>query len=355
MSKHIGISIEYYGRLLIHKESMKGEIPMKLSPELKSLMNWATNTIMPSLIKLVGQDSNPLRDLDLSSINMSIGSPIASPFPGDHTKSKMNRNSSPIVGNLGDTSFMSERGSNIFEDKANFASIRSVAIAAMASILHIFAEWSSLRFVGDTYISNQIAQLCKLLECSDKAVRKGILQPIFHVAITSLKNDGDSMLFKEVLLCLKNVDPSLSEEEIIYHSIGLVISLRDDSILKAAISTIVTVTCTIVEEAEEDASEVELPFLDKIGVSMKKVIDRVLSDKKSCLILAQRLVDEPESSLVRECLELELRSSKTDGLDEIIGKRAAENENVAKDTAARVDIDKENIDANQMQGEHVAA
>jgi hypothetical protein len=33
MIKNMGISIECYGRLLVHKEAMKGEIPMKLSPE----------------------------------------------------------------------------------------------------------------------------------------------------------------------------------------------------------------------------------------------------------------------------------------------------------------------------------
>ena len=61
LPRHLGASIECYGRLLIHKNSMKGDVPLQLTPELRSLMNWATDTVIPSLVKLADRD-NVLND-----------------------------------------------------------------------------------------------------------------------------------------------------------------------------------------------------------------------------------------------------------------------------------------------------
>jgi len=319
MIKHIGISIECYGRLIIHKEAMKCDIPMKLSLEAKSLMTWVTDTILPALNRLVRQeaDDNPLRDLDLSSI-LSAASP------------SLNRNSSsPTVGNLGDTSFISARGSlNIFEDKSKFVSTRAAAITSMSSILCTFAEWLSVRFVGDAFAMDQISTWCKLLKCSDSVVRKTLLQLFFHIAITSLKNEGDPALLQEVLSSMKNVDPCLTEIETISYAMASVISLRDARILKAAITTIVDLTRIIVLDVEEEGeSGIASSLLDKVGSCMRKVIECVLSEKQSSLILAKCLVHETKPSSVRECLlrEVELRSPKTDALDKVLLKWEAEN------------------------------
>mmetsp|Transcript_22855 Transcript_22855/g.40142 ORF Transcript_22855/g.40142 Transcript_22855/m.40142 type:complete len:1311 (-) Transcript_22855:196-4128(-) len=339
MIRHIGISIECYGRLLIHKEAMKGEIPMKLTPEAKSLMNWVTNTIVPALAKLASQDNDFSRFI-------SYVCPISSAIAGK------NRISSPIVGNPGDTSFVSGRGSlNSFEDTSKFVSPRAAAITVMSSVLCTVAEWSLLRYVGDSFVSDQISKWCKLLECSDTSVRKALLPWLFHIAITSLENEGDSALLEEVLLSMKNADPSKAEVEIIVYAVATVMSLRDERILKAAISTIVNVTRIIIVQA----SEIDALFLDKAGSCMRNVIESVLSEEKGSVILAQCLIDEHKASSVRECLlkELHLHSPKTDALDEILSKWVAEN--TTNDTAAPVDDDKENKSDNQNDSEPIAA
>ncbi|KAL7538289.1 hypothetical protein ACHAXR_008448 [Thalassiosira sp. AJA248-18] len=339
--KYISICIECYGRLLIHKEVMKGEIPMMLTLELKNLATWAADTIVPLMVKLVDKDSR-LRDLDLSSI-MSVGSPVASP---------VTHNPSPIV----DASFFSARGSNVFEDKAKFTSTRAAAISAMISVLRTFAEFITVRFVGDLFVSDQIAKICKLLESTDNVVRKGLLPELCHIAITSLKNEGDSTLFNEVLVHMKNVDPSPTEEETISFAVTTVRVLNrgDGRMLGAATSAIVSSIRAVVVEAEEE-SEFDMSFLDKVGRCMKTVLDCVLSEKQSVLFLAQCLIDEPKASSVRDCLlkELDLHAPKTDALNKILSQWAAEN--VSKDKTSSADDDKENNDANQLYPEQITA
>lgn len=325
---------------------MNGEIPIKLTPELKTLMTWVTDTIVPYLVKLVSKD-NTLRDLDLSSI---MGSPISSPVSAGHSQ-KIGRNSS--IGDLGDSSFISQRGSiNVFEDRATFTSTRAAAIATTTSILYTFAEWLSIRVVGDLFVSEHISKLCNVLECSDTTVRKALLPLLFHVAIICLKNEGDSALLKEVLLSMRSVNPSPTEEEIISHYMTAVMSFRDERISKAAISTVVHVTRTTIVEAEEeeDASAIDTSFIDKIGVCLTKVLKGVLSEKRSSLLLAQCLIGEPKTSSVRESLfkELDVHSPKTDALQYLLNKWAAEKS--TKDTDALADEDKENTNANLHPG-----
>ena len=353
--RHMGIAIEVYGRLLIHKESMRGDMPMKLSTDLKSLMTWATNTVAPFLQKLVRrQDNNTLRDLDLSSI-MSVGSPITSPGPR-----RRSRASFPIDEDIGDASFIS---ANTVEDKSKFTSTRAAAVTAISSVVSTFAEWLTLRQTGDSFVSKQISELCQLLEVSDdKTVRKVLLPLLFHVSSISLRNEEDSaMLFKSVLLSMKSVEPSDTEQEIISRSMAVVLSLREDSRLKKVVTTVIHVIRTVVVEAEEDRDDesmVDIPFIDKMGLFMRKVFESVLNGKRSSLILAQCLLEESKASSVRECLfkELDAHSKKTPALQKILDKWTAE-KSPSKDETLTVNdnMDKENSHINEIQAEPVAA
>lgn len=159
LSRLIGASIECYGRLLIHKISMKGDIPMQLTPELRSLMKWATGTAFPSLVKPLGRD-RALLDLDMSGIT-SGGSPISAPVTS---------------GFVGDLSFMDDvRFINVVEDNSGSASTRAALICGASSVVRIFAEWLSIRLLGDTFVTEHMSKLCKLSECSDQIVRKTLL------------------------------------------------------------------------------------------------------------------------------------------------------------------------------------
>src|SRR6056300_676455 len=73
--KHIGNAIECHGRILIHKEASRGEVPMRLSHEAKELLSWVTNNIIPSMVKSAAtEEDNSLSKLDISAIS-GIGSP----------------------------------------------------------------------------------------------------------------------------------------------------------------------------------------------------------------------------------------------------------------------------------------
>ena len=346
MARHIGISIECYGRLLIQKQAMEGEVPMRLNPELKSLMSWATDVIVPTLLKLDRQD-NQLIDLDLSSI-MSAGSPIFSPASEGRPR-KTRPNSSPIAESFGDASFISERKSNIFGDMSTYTSARAVAICATIPILCTVTEWLSIRFVGDSFVSERILKLCELLECTDKTVRKTFLPVLFYVAVVYLKNEGDSVLLQRVLLSLRSMDRSPIEVEIISDSMAFLLStLRDESTLKAAILAVIQVTRIIVIEAEEDEDEstMDTSFIEKAGVCVRKVLEIILIEKRSSLLLAQCLLDNSNADSVRESLfkELDSHAPKTDALKKILHIWTAETK--MNDTATQADNGKENMNVN---------
>ena len=341
LPRHLGASIECYGRLLIHKNSMKGDVPVQLTPELRSLMSWATDTVVPSLVKLADQD-NALMHLDVSGI-MSVGSPISAPFS---------------AGILDDSSFMDERRSlNVLEDKSNCISTRVAFICCASSVIRTFAEWLSIRFAGDSFVTDQMSEMCKLLKCSDETVRMALLPLLFHTSIICLNNDGDAALIERVLLSMKDVNPSQTEEEIISHSMSVVLAQRDERLSKVSMSAIIRVTLAIVAETEEDddASMTETPFNEKVGAFMRNVLDHVLSDKRGSLLLAQCLIDEPKAGAIREPLfkELDERSPKTDAMDKILRRWASENS--SKDTIHAPHDDKENSNANHIHSELIGS
>jgi len=335
------IAIECYGRLLIHRDSMKGDVPIKLSPELKSLMTWATDILSPSLLKMNRQEDNEntLKDLDLSDISL-ISSPISA---GPKKKAS---GTSPQLGNIGDSSFMSTETDSINN--------QVLSVTAISSIIRIFAEWLQLRYTDDSFVSNQFIGLCKLLSSNEKVVRKVMLPLLIHVAGIKLRNDGDATLFKTILMSMRKVDLSLTEEKLISQSMPSILSMRDESLLKAAMSTVIHVTRKVVVEADSESAV----FTDKVGIFMSKVLEVVFSGKKSSLILAQCLLVEPETSAVRECLlkEIQEHATKTPALQKLLGT-ANKVETVEDEdddmidnekTVVNVDVDKENA-ANQSE------
>lgn len=133
-------------------------------------------------------------------------------------------------------------------------------------------------------MSDQIVKWCELLESSDAALRKALLPSLFHLAIMSLVNGGDSTLFKEILSSVKNVDPSESEAEIFSLGMAMVLSLRDKSTLERALSTIVDIIHQIAADTGEEESEVIVPvLLDKAGPCLKKSLQLSLVKKKEVL------------------------------------------------------------------------
>lgn len=342
MIMNSSIAIECYGRLLIHRDSIKGDVPMKLSPELKSLMTWATDILSPSLLKMNRQEDNEntLKDLDLSDISL-ISSPISA-----GPKKKASRASSPQLGNIGESSFMSTEA-----DSNN----QLLSVTAISSIIRIFAEWLQLRYTDDSFVSNQFIDLCKPVERSNnKVVRKVMLPLLIHVAGIKLRNDGDATLYKMILMSMRNVDISPTEEKVISQSMPSIISMRDENLLKAAMSTVIHVIRKVVVEASDES----VVFTDKVGKFMSKVLEVVFSGKKSSLILAQCLLVEPETSAVRECLlkEIEEHATKTPALMKLLGtadkvETVEDEDDEMEDnekTVVNIDVDKENT-ANQSE------
>jgi len=205
-------------------------------------------------------------------------------------------------------------------------------------------------------VSNQFIDLCKLVESSnEKVVRKVLLPLLINVAGIKLRNDGDATLFKTILMSMRNVNISPTEENLISQSMSSIISMRDESLLKTVMSTIVHVTRKVVVEADSESAV----FTDKVGIFMSKVLEIVFSGKNSSLILAQCLLGEPETSAVRECLlkQIEEHATKTPALLKLLG--TANKVEIVEDgdddmnydnekTVVNIDVDKENT-ANQSE------
>ena len=314
---------------------MQGDVPLQLTAELKSLIQWLTFAVAPSLVNLVDQD-NTLRNLDVSGI-MSVGSPISAPDP---------------AGILDDSPFMDERKClNVLEDKSKFLSTRAAVICCASSVIRIFSEWLSIRSVGDIFITERMSEMCKLLECLDRTIREALLPLLLHTAVVCLSIDGDASLFEGILISMKTADLSQEEGDIISHSMSVVLAQRDEQHLGAAISAIVRVVRTIVVNANDidDTCTTEMSFIEKVGVFMGKVLGHILSEKRSSLLLAQFIIDKTKVGAVREFLfeQLNERSPKTDALKELLLRW--ELENVSKHAPNE---DKENSHINHISNEN---
>lgn len=312
--RHIGNAIECYGRLLIHKEAMKGEVPMRLSPEAKDLLVWVTDNIIPAMIKSATsvEEDNSLSKLDLSAIS-GICSPLACDEP---PRRKSNRRSA----RESDVSFLSSDQvtlNTLQEPSKHTPSISAVSIASTSSVLSTFAEWLSI-CGAESVILVHISKWCEVLGATDNIkTRESLMGSLFHVALRCLRDDRDVTLFKELLLHLKDVDPSTKEKETILDSLSIIFSMRDEQIATQALVTIIYVTRSIiVETADND----DLAFLDMVGPGMKEVLLSILNNKRSSLLLAKCLLNEPKVSSIRESLvdEIKAHSPMSDDLFHIV-------------------------------------
>eukprot|EP00984_Skeletonema_dohrnii_P010337 scaffold4024_cov123-Skeletonema_dohrnii-CCMP3373.AAC.2 len=318
--RHIGNAIECYGRLLIHREAMRGEVPMRLSQEAKELLSWVTDNIIPSMMKSVeAEEENSLSKLDISAIS-GLGSPMACDDP---PRRKSNRRSA----RESDVSFLSSDQATLNtlqEPSMHTSSISAVSIASASSVLSTFAEWLSI-CGAESFLLIHISKWCEVLGATDNIkTRESLLGSLFHVALRSLKDDRDATVFKELLLHLKGVDPSTKEKEIIIESLSIITSLRDEQIATQALATIIYVTRSIIVQAVDNDNAA---FLDMVGPGMKKVLLGILNNKRSSLLLAKCLLNEPKVSSIRESLVKEIRANSpmSDALEAIVRELSGEN------------------------------
>ncbi|KAK1747414.1 condensin-2 complex subunit G2 [Skeletonema marinoi] len=318
--RHIGNAIECYGRLLVHREAMRGEVPMRLSQEAKELLSWVTDNIIPSMMKSVeAEEENSLSKLDISAIS-GIGSPMACDDP---PRRKSNRRSA----RESDVSFLSSDQptlNTLQEPSKHISSISAVSIASASSVLSTFAEWLSI-CGAESFLLIHISKWCEVLGATDNTkTRESLLGSLFHVALRSLKDDRDVTVFKELLLHLKDVDPSTKEKEIIIESLSIITSLRDEQIATQALATIIYVTRSIIVQAVDNDNAT---FLDMVGPGMKEVLLGILNNKRSSLLLAKCLLNEPKVSSIRESLVKEIRANSpmSDALEAIVRELSGEN------------------------------
>ena len=318
--RHIGNAIECYGRLLIHKEAMKGEVPMRLSAEAKELLAWVSEKILPSMMQSAKEaQNNSLSKLDISAIS-GIGSPMVSENPPKRKSSRRSTRES-------DVSFLSsdQASFNTMEESSKFASLVSaVSFASSSSVLSTFVEWLSICGT-DSFLLIHISKWCQVLGATDNIkTRESLMTSLFHVALRCLKDDQDLTVFKELLLYLKDVDPSEKEKKTIADSVAIISSLRDEQTAAKAVTTIIFVTRSIIVESVKDD---DTEFLDKIGAGMKEVLLSLLNNKRSSLLLAKCLLNEPKVSLLRENLVevIKAHAPMTTAMMEIIRELCGEN------------------------------
>lgn len=294
---------------MIHKCAMTDNIPVQLNPALRALMIWATDTAFPSLVEPLGQDYT--LDLNLSRIG---------------SRDSMN------TAYLGELSFMGEIKFNKKVEK-NFSSTQAaIIICSASSVIRTLAEWLSIRLVTDSFVMEQMSKLCRLLACADQPVRKALSGVLFHAAIICLKI-GDEALFVRVLHSMKNLDDIVTEEEIAAYTISIVSAESCD--MTAIIFAIQTIVC----QANNDPSMAIMPFIDKIGKFMWNILLHIFSMKRSSLLLAQCLVNEPKAWAVRDLLfkELDDNSHKSNALDKVLLRWASENQSeVAGSTRGKI-------------------
>ncbi len=317
--KHIGNAIECYGRLIIHKEAIKGEVPMRLSQEAKDLLEWVTDNIIPTMVKSVAaEEENSLSKLDISAIS-GIGSPMTCDDP---PRRKSNRRSA----RESDVSFLSSEQAtlNTFPEASKHSSSnRAVSIASASSVLSTFAEWLSISG-GESLLLIHFSKWCQVLGATDNIkTRESLLGSLFYLALRSLKDDRDTTVFKEILLHLKDVDPGTKEKEIITDSLSIITSLRDEQIATQALATIIYVTRSIIVQTGDNFSA---SFLDMVGPGMKEVLLSIMNNKRSSLLLAKCLLNEPKVSSIRESLVKEIRANSptSDELEAVVRELSGE-------------------------------
>ncbi len=293
MIRSIGISLECYGRLALHKEAIKKEIPMSMPPELNALLDWISDVVIPSLVKLSCQDST-LRDLDLSMIS-GTGS-LCSPVSSGPPKRKMNRDSSPLEPRLSNESFISAEASfNVYQEKSLFSLSKATAISAINSVLCTYAEWISFRFVCDSTSIKQVSKWCQVLKNADKTVKRTLLPVFLRLSLVIMKNCGNLDLFHEIIQSIEDVDLTFADEEILETFMSTLIELRDDKLLCDVVKSTFSTFCSTVSRIPDSEREKDVEVLEAAGQCIRALVMSMLRDCRSSLMLARFLVENPNS------------------------------------------------------------
>lgn len=312
---------------------------MRLSPEAKELLVWVTDNIIPSMIKSVAAEDNSLSKLDISAIS-GIGSPVTAMARDDPPRRKSNMRSA----RESDVSFLSSDETvvnTLLEQSKCASSINAVSISSAISVLSTFAEWLSI-CGAESFLLIHISKWYQVLDASDNIqTRELLLGLLSHVALVCLKDDGDTTLFKELLLHLKDVDPTAKEKDIILDSLSIMSSLRDERLVDQALSTIIYVTRSVVVDKTKDYDD--SVFLDMVGPGMKEVLLSILKNKRSSLLFAKCLLKEPEVSSIRENLlnEIKAHSPMSAALADIV--RLLSGDNFVTDEEAEEETDEESL------------
>lgn len=307
--RNISKCIECYGKLHLHKNAQQTEVTIDLSEQIKSLTTWITDSVAPSLTKLIGQD-NTLRELDISGIS-GLDSPINSP---DTTPSRNGAQNS----SFGLTESSTERVSfNVYQDTRNI----KTAVASMRSVLLVIADWLSICRTSHSFITNNLVNWGQVLQC-DGTVRRALLPLFSRIALLCLQIEGDSALF-DVMLVLAN-SAELTEDEVQYFALFICRGLaatQDDSI-KSGVTSLIKTICSIAQNCfmeTEVSSGNALSITEKLSPGIKACFMAMINDNKCCVILAQHLVQDT-SVIVRNDLlnEISSHAARTGTLNKIL-------------------------------------
>jgi len=291
MIRNIGISLECYGRFVLHKEAIKEDIPLGMPSELHALLDWISDVVVPYLVKLTGQDST-LRDLDLSMIS-GTGS-LCSPLSSGPPKRKMNRDSSPFDPRLSNESFISAEASfNFYQEKSVFSSSKATAITAINSVLCTYAEWLSIRLLCDSTLTNKVSKWCQIFKTSDMTVKRTLLPVFLRVSLVIMKYGGNLDLFNEIIQSIKDVDLTFAEEAMLDLFMSSLVSLRDDKLLCEVIESTYSTVCSIGSRAADYDKDQDL--LHAVGPCIRSLFMSLLRDGRSSLLLAQFMTENPNS------------------------------------------------------------
>ncbi|KAL3788032.1 hypothetical protein HJC23_008376 [Cyclotella cryptica] len=318
--KNIGKCIECHGRIILH--NIGNDFPVTLPAEALDLINWVSESIVPALIKLIGQN-NTLRDLDISGIS-GVDSPMNSPISTHAPRRRSSRYSSfqHMSLRLSDATLPECGSYNVYQEHSKFTCTIAAAVSCIRSVVLIFAEWLSICRVCDTSIMSYPVKWCEVLKSSDENVRKALLPIFSRVALLCLTISGNSAMLDEILAYVQDADLPRAEQRILSSfSCGLV-SLQGQEKCEVAIASIVRAICSSFQQFELNGDEPTIPssILARMTPGIKAILLSLLSDNRGSLILAQHLQDDTIANPLKAKLleEVATHAPKSAALNKIL-------------------------------------
>jgi hypothetical protein len=282
---------------------------MDLSDQIKSLITWITDSVAPSLTKLIGQD-NTLRELDISGIS-GLDSPMNSPDTMPSRNGARNSSFGLTDSSTGRVSF------NVYQDTRNI----KTAVASMRSVLLVIADWLSICRTSHSFITNNLVNWGQVLQCDD-TVRKALLPLFSRIALLCLQIDGDSALFDEILGVVNSAE--LTEDEVQYFALficGGLAATQDDSI-KSAVTSLIKTICSVAQNCfmeTDESSGNAVSIIEKLSPGIKACFMAMVNDNRCCVILAQHLVQDTSVIIRNDLLnEISNHAARTGTLNKIL-------------------------------------